>query len=291
MPFFSIIIPTFNRAHLIEKTIRSVLLQKFEDFEVIIVDDGSTDNTKAIVQSIADKRLKYIYQDNGERGKARNTGVKNSSGEYVFFLDSDDLLHSNHLEHAYSELKRLDFPAFFHSRHELISGTKKTQVPQLNPKTIQFKIGKFNLIGCQFFLKTEEAVKFSFSNNRDLTVGEDWLVLLKIASFHKLHISNKVTSAVIQHQGRSMAMASKNSIMQSLKIIVFELNQSTLISNDIILNVKAELTTLASLSAAISGEKKEALKLWFKGISYRFQHIFTRRTLAIFKKILFNGKT
>ncbi|MFK8046425.1 MAG: glycosyltransferase family 2 protein [Crocinitomicaceae bacterium] len=291
MQFFSVIIPTFNRAHLIEKTIRSVLLQSFENFEVVLVDDGSTDNTKEVISNISDSRIKYIYQSNGERGKARNTGVLNAKGQYVFFLDSDDIIYSNHLQHAYDELSRLNFPVFFHSRYELISGTTITQVPKLNSKTVQKKISRQNLMACQFFLRTEQALEFPFSTNRKLKIGEDWLVLLKISSKFELHTSNIVTSAISQHDGRTMLLADHKCILESLEIIVDDLNKNHRISNDVIKNVKAELTTLAALSAAINGKKIKSIKLWLKGVSYKFQHIFTKRTLAISKKLIFNGKT
>jgi glycosyltransferase involved in cell wall biosynthesis len=97
-PFFSIVIPTYNRADLIAATLRSVHTQEFIDFEVLIIDDGSKDNTAEVVQSfIADARFQYLPKPNEERGVARNYGLARARGEYVLFLDSDDRLHSNHL--------------------------------------------------------------------------------------------------------------------------------------------------------------------------------------------------
>ena len=102
MPHFTIIIPSFNRAHSINKTITSVLEQSFQDWELIIVDDGSTDNTKEILTPIlADKRVKYIYQDNAGVCAARNKGALMASGEYLVFLDSDDTVLETWLEDYY----------------------------------------------------------------------------------------------------------------------------------------------------------------------------------------------
>ena len=100
MPFFSIIIPSFNRANLIEKTVESVQKQSFTNWECLVVDDGSTDNTKNVVESISkrDSRIKYIYQENAERSAARNFGIKFARGEFICFLDSDDYYLPNHLE-------------------------------------------------------------------------------------------------------------------------------------------------------------------------------------------------
>jgi glycosyltransferase involved in cell wall biosynthesis len=88
---FSVVIPTYNRANLIGRAIRSVLSQTYSNFEIIIVDDGSTDNTEEVIQNFGDARIKYVLHDiNRGLNNSRNTGIKNSTGEYVAFLDSDD---------------------------------------------------------------------------------------------------------------------------------------------------------------------------------------------------------
>jgi glycosyltransferase involved in cell wall biosynthesis len=89
-PKVSVIIPTYNRAHLLPKAIGSVLAQTFGDFELIVVDDGSTDDTAAVVERLEDERVSYIWQENQERSAARNHGLRLSRGEYVTFLDADD---------------------------------------------------------------------------------------------------------------------------------------------------------------------------------------------------------
>ena len=92
-PTVSVIIPTYNRAHLIGRAIKSVLNQTYKDFELIIVDDSSTDNTEDIVRKYQkkDERIKYILHKKNRGGSvARNTGIKSSKGEYIAFLDSDD---------------------------------------------------------------------------------------------------------------------------------------------------------------------------------------------------------
>ncbi len=98
MPKVSVIIPTYNRAHFIAEAIQSVLDQTFTDFEIIVVDDGSTDNTKNVVDGFKDPRIKYIYQENRGVANARNTSIKASSGEHIAFLDSDDMWLPENLE-------------------------------------------------------------------------------------------------------------------------------------------------------------------------------------------------
>ncbi len=87
----SVIIPTYNRAKFVTKAIDSVLVQTYKDYEIIVVDDGSTDNTHEVVRSFNDPRINYIrHEENRGSGAARNTGIKASRGEYIAFLDSDD---------------------------------------------------------------------------------------------------------------------------------------------------------------------------------------------------------
>lgn len=90
MPLVSVIIPTKNRAKLVAEAIESVLNQTFRDFELVIVDDGSTDNTAEVVAGFKDPRIVYHYQEGKERGAARNQGVALSRGEFITFLDDDD---------------------------------------------------------------------------------------------------------------------------------------------------------------------------------------------------------
>jgi glycosyltransferase involved in cell wall biosynthesis len=96
-PSVSVIIPTYNRAKFVGDAIQSVLDQTFTDYEIIVVDDGSTDNTKAILGQFKDK-IRYIYQENQGVSAARNRGIQAAQGEYIAFLDSDDLFLPTKLE-------------------------------------------------------------------------------------------------------------------------------------------------------------------------------------------------
>jgi glycosyltransferase involved in cell wall biosynthesis len=95
MPTVSVVIPTYNRAHLLPNTIQSVLNQSFRDFEIIVIDDGSTDNTAEVVSTFP---VKYFRQDNKGAPTARNKGMELTQSKYIVFLDSDDALLENMLE-------------------------------------------------------------------------------------------------------------------------------------------------------------------------------------------------
>src|SRR4030042_587586 len=97
MPKVSVIITTYNRVHFVCEAIDSVLNQTFKDFEIIVVDDGSTDNTKEALKRYS-KNIFYIYQSNKGRSQARNTGLKVAKGDYIAFLDDDDIWVPHKLE-------------------------------------------------------------------------------------------------------------------------------------------------------------------------------------------------
>ena len=101
----SIIIPTYNREKTILRAINSVLEQTYNDIEVIIVDDGSKDNTREIIESLNCSKIRYIYQENGGASKARNTGIRAAEGEYISFQDSDDYWYPDKLEKQLAKLK------------------------------------------------------------------------------------------------------------------------------------------------------------------------------------------
>ena len=114
MPVFSIILPTYNRAGFLNRSIKSVLSQTFSDFELIVIDDASTDNTKEIVEGFQDKRIRYIRNEiNLERSTSRNKGIDLAKGEYICFLDSDDAFRKEHLQAFYEFIQNNNNPKAF----------------------------------------------------------------------------------------------------------------------------------------------------------------------------------
>ena len=105
-PKVSVIIPTYNRAEYLGEAIQSVFDQTFEDFEILIVDDGSTDDTQQLVLSFHDPRLRSFYQNNCGISAARNAAIRSADGEYIAFLDSDDVWLPELLESQVAVLDR-----------------------------------------------------------------------------------------------------------------------------------------------------------------------------------------
>src|SRR5678815_5542350 len=103
MIFFSVIIPVYNRSHLLGETIDTVLSQSHPDFEIIIVDDGSIENIKEVLSQkySNEPKIKYFRKQNEERGAARNFGIKHAEGDFAVFFDSDDFMKPHYLETLY----------------------------------------------------------------------------------------------------------------------------------------------------------------------------------------------
>jgi glycosyltransferase involved in cell wall biosynthesis len=96
-PFFSVIIPVYNRAECLRRAIESVRAQSCQDFEIVVVDDGSRDDPRAVAESFLDPRIHFISQPNGGGGKARNTAIDRARGRFIAPLDSDDVFLPHHL--------------------------------------------------------------------------------------------------------------------------------------------------------------------------------------------------
>ena len=105
MPKISVIIPTYNTAHYLQEAIESVLAQTYTDFELIVIDDGSTDNTKEVVAPYLD-RIVFLETENNGPSKARNRAIRESSCEYVAFLDADDIWYPDKLDRQMTLLSK-----------------------------------------------------------------------------------------------------------------------------------------------------------------------------------------
>jgi glycosyltransferase involved in cell wall biosynthesis len=120
----SIILPTYNRAQLICEAIDSILNQTYQDFQIIVVDDGSTDNTAEVLKSYIPK-IRYIQQENKGPGDARNRGIEDAKGKYIAFLDSDDIWMDFKLEIQVDILERLTDVGFLFSDFRILKSNEE----------------------------------------------------------------------------------------------------------------------------------------------------------------------
>lgn len=182
----SVITPAFNAAKTIRETIESVLAQSFSDFEYIIVDDGSTDDTLEIIRQFSDSRLRVISQQNSGPQKSRNRGIKNALGTYISFIDADDLWSSNKLELQIEALKNNPEATVVYSWTDVID--EKTQVYRRGGYAVKegdvfvdLLLGNFVENGSNF-LTTLEAINSVGGFDESIVAGQDRDILLSLAS-------------------------------------------------------------------------------------------------------------
>lgn len=205
--FFSIIIPTYNRAAFIGDTLRSVLAQEFSAFEVLVVDDGSTDNTSEVVASITDTRIQYLLKPNGERGAARNYGFSRARGEYVIFLDSDDVLLPNHLTVLYAKIQELDSPNFITTKYNfnrdgILTDSDMAGIPEGWVGLDLFVGG--NSLACNICVRRQNSQLHLFEEDRRYAAVEDWMFMLENMQQDRVYIIDAVTLTMNDHDARSM---------------------------------------------------------------------------------------
>ncbi|MFT4095348.1 MAG: glycosyltransferase [Niabella sp.] len=220
--FFSIITPTYNRAGFIKDMIVNILQQEFRHFELIIVDDGSTDNTTEVVQSVTDKRIKYFKKENGERGAARNYGAEKASGQYLIFFDSDDVMYPQHLSRAAAYIQEQNFPEVTYNPYEIINkatGAKKTIWE--TPDRLKEKLAVNNFLACNsVIIRKEIFEQFKFVENRKLATAEDKELWLRIAARYPFHFNPRVTFAIIEHESRSLNTIMPEKIEERTHVLI-----------------------------------------------------------------------
>ena len=210
MTFFSVVIPSYNREDLIVGTVKSVLNQSFKDFEVIIVDDGSTDNTSKIIESFFTKvnKLNYYYKENAERGAARNFGFQKAKGNYIVFFDSDDYMHQNHLSILHTYIKHKPDINFFATKYDFIKNKKNVNIPEFDTISeglhpVDFLL-KGNILSCNYCIKKENPKLHLFVELRAYAVMEDWMFLIQNLAHESIFIIDRITLSMIDHDHRSM---------------------------------------------------------------------------------------
>lgn len=290
-PTFSVVVPTYNRADLIAATLRSVLAQTDADFELLVIDDGSTDATAAVVGAITDPRLRYIPITNGERGRARNWGTRESRGRYVTFLDSDDLLLPHHLAEARATIARARDPewlvlSYITRSFEGQETTRRLTAP-LAPQLI-----RGNVLSCNgVFIRADIARQHPFSEVRALSASEDWLLWLQLAARYPAAVSAEPTSIIIDHAGRSVRRGMAEQLAERTRLLVAGLRADQAVVTHYgergIRRVEAHMLTYTALHLALAGQRRGVLSRLLRGALLSPAELFQRRTLATLKHLIF----
>ncbi len=223
-PKVSVVIPTYNRAHLISRAIQSVLDQTYQDLEIIIVDDGSTDNTEEIVKSFKDERIRFIrYDKNKGASAARNTGIRASKGEYIAFQDSDDEWFPDKLEQQ-MKVFRISPPEIgvVYSGFYRIEADKKIYVPSdfITQKegNIHNELLKGNFVGTPAVLIKKECFENTKYFDENLPALEDWELWIEISKHYVFKYVNK--PLLYTYSTRDSVNLNESNMLKAHEIII-----------------------------------------------------------------------
>ena len=202
----SVIIPTYNREKLLSKTINSVLNQSRSVDEIIVVDDGSTDNTQEVVNNYNNDTIKYIYQDNNGVSSARNHGIQLSSNDWLCFLDSDDIWDENKIEKQINFHTQNPHILFSHTDELWMFNNKiiKQKKHQLKPSGFCFEQNIPNtLIGASTMMIHKKVLKDVGYFDESLLACEDYDLWLRILTKYELGLINeKLITKIAGHENQ-----------------------------------------------------------------------------------------
>jgi len=218
-PFFSIVIPAYNRAYILPETIGSIQEQSFENWEVIVVDDGSKDSTRELVESLSieDKRIRYVYQSNAERSVARNNGADHALGNYLMFLDSDDKYAPGHLEKLFAFITEKQEPvALFFSNLSYLTekGIDVPDIPMME-KGKEFEYVLLQPITPSRVCIHKDIFK-EFRFDPEIVIVEDLVLWVSIATKYPAFQLCENTLLYRIHEGNSIDL-SRNSYLSRYK--------------------------------------------------------------------------
>ncbi|MFT4544897.1 MAG: glycosyltransferase involved in cell wall biosynthesis [Bacteroidia bacterium] len=207
-PFFSVVTPTFNRGQFLGKAIESVQAQTISDYEHIIVDDGSVDNTEELVKeySLADSRIIYIKQKNRGRSIARNIGMKRAQGDYVCFLDSDDFWRSNHLAAIKVSIGLNAPPSLYVTQLTWWRETLGIEETVVYADRAQFKSDVEYVIANEFApdcVAISRLIYLKYAFNPELYINEDLELWARIAAKYPVKTVNQNTAVLRVHSGNT----------------------------------------------------------------------------------------
>lgn len=182
-PFFSLVMPVYNRGDCVQNAILSVLDQDFKDYEFIIVDDGSTDGTERIVKSFVNPRIKYFkIPHTGHIGEVRNYGIQQAQGEWIVVQDSDDRSHPDRLTHLKKFIDEGDWDVVYHDMYVSTYIAEYNGVGRFLRHVGEYDKKKLiheQYIPAQMAYKREIALKTPYDNR--ITVSDDFQILVEFA--------------------------------------------------------------------------------------------------------------
>jgi glycosyltransferase involved in cell wall biosynthesis len=225
-PTFSVVIPTYNRARLLPKTLDSVFAQRYPHYEVLVVDNCSTDDTEAVLAPLVQAgKLRYIRHDrNYERARSRNTGMREAKGDFLTFLDSDDLMYPDNLADAAAYAQSNPGARFFHNLYELVdAGGKRLhsyQFPDIGDARRAIMEGNFlSCIGVFLHRELYGDPAIRFDEDRALTGSEDWHFWMRVIARQAPGRIPRINNAIVHHAGRTVVAVDLKAVRQRLDLV------------------------------------------------------------------------
>ena len=194
-PLVSIIIPTYNRKQYVSEAIDSCLTQTYPNYEIIVVDDGGTDDTEAFLRNRYGGQIRYIYQDNQGTGIARNTGIASAQGDFIHFCDADDRLRPDKIQRCMDYLLANPDVAVVHTYYQFVASDGKTPIetPPFPTFTDNLFCELLNLTGNHILISSTIVRKSAlddvgaFPDDPEHRSAEDWDLFLRLSSKYKFH--------------------------------------------------------------------------------------------------------
>lgn len=291
--FFSIVVPTYNRASLIEHTLKSLLAQDFQNYEIIIVDDGSTDNTDEVVRPFLSDSVLYFRKDNAERAAARNFGVTKARGSFINFFDSDDLALPNHLTEAAALLSLHSEANWFHLGYQWADpeGHIFRKVNQFSGETLNHLMASGNPLSCNgVFVRKSVMTQYPFNEDRALSASEDYELWCRLTARFPLFYSNTITSTIIDHDSRSVRMIHGDKLIRRLQLLLQYLQADKVVVDYFgarFARIKMDSNSYIALHLAnVPRYKLLSLLYLFRALGDSFYLFRTKRFYACLKNII-----
>lgn len=274
MPFVkvTVIVPTYNRENCITKALDSILNQTYPDYEIVVIDDGSTDNTETILKRYGNK-IKYFYKSNGGPASARNLGIRTCSGEYIAFLDSDDTWLPNKLDLQISVLEKDNDAGLVFSDMYLADEKDKNLFSDLTHPSegkVFLKLLKNNFIPTSSVVLRKTCLQKTglFNESKTLIGIEDYHLWIRLAKFFTVKYINK---PLVNYYLGGDRLGSDSRINKLTKIIeVFnDLNKTIELNyreKYIFSKIKAKLLYESGRYLSKTGPPKESIKKFMGSI-------------------------
>ncbi len=226
------VVPLYNKANYVEKAIESVLRQTLPDFELIVVNDGSTDNSVEKISRITDTRFKFINQSNSGVSAARNNGVKHARHEYIAFLDADDWWHERFLEEMKVLITQFPEAGIYGSNYFVVKNGINTPAQVGLPPG--FEVGYINYFevytqtfwvpfNCSFVVVKKAVFELEEGFNEHLKFGEDLALWIRIALSHRVGYVNKFLASSNQDAETANRALGADKFWRKTEHVIFNL--------------------------------------------------------------------